>query len=386
MVATGLAPAHEAAIGSDNGRTGVMAVGNIAAIEGQWSALAGRPASTNLFFHPEFAIPAINRLAGDGVSVALVRSAAGTPAGIAPFTHTRLGRIAPAVRLWTHKYGPFGEPLVASDDIDGTVKRLVETLAPEKSGLGLILPDMATEGAVAEAIRSSALATGRPLMLLGEHRRAILARGSDTVDLRAGLPRDKRKELGRQLRRLGEIGPVAFTSDSNPDCVLARFEEFLALELAGWKGRHGTALTSSPVTAAFAREALFNLAEAGKARIDSLRVGPHAVAIVVSLVAGSAAYTWKIAYDEAYAQFSPGVQLMLEAPAHLFSDPAVQFIDSCATADHPMIDRLWPGRRGIATFVLGPPGGSALFSIGLAAAQFELAARAEVRQLRHRLS
>ena len=49
-----------------------------------------------------------------------------------------------------------------------------------------------------------------------------------------------------------------------------------------------------------------------------------------------------------------------------------------------MIDRLWPERRGIATFVLGPPGGGALFSVGLAAARAELVARANVRQLRDR--
>ena len=51
----------------------------------------------------------------------------------------------------------------------------------------------------------------------------------------------------------------------------ARFEEFLALEQAGWKGRKGTALASSAATAEFARAMLFDLAEAGKARIDSLQ-------------------------------------------------------------------------------------------------------------------
>ena len=179
---------------------------------------------------------------------------------------------------------------------------------------------MAAEGPIAEAVRTIAFRSGRPLAFLDEHRRAMLARSAAAGDLRRRLSSGRRKELGRQLRRLGDAGPVAFTSDVEPDCVRARFEEFLALEQAGWKGRQGTALASSAVTAAFSREALFNLAEAGKARIDSLRVGAHPVAIVVSLIAGAAAYTWKIAYDEAYAQFSPGVQLMLEAPAHLFAD------------------------------------------------------------------
>ncbi len=385
MAATGLAHSGAAVRAGRDAPVTMVAAGELAAIAGAWTALAARPDSGNAFFHPEFAIPAIAHLGGGDVAVALVRAPSGRLAGLAPFTRTRLGRIAPAIRLWRHKYAPFGEPLIEAGDADGTVARLLAGLAPEDSGLSLVLPEMPTDGPVADAVRAAAAWSGRPLVLLGAHRRAMLTRGEGAANLRAALPRGKRKELGRQLRRLGETGAVTFASDVEPDCVRARFEEFLALEQAGWKGRQGTALAASAVTAAFSREALFNLAEAGKARIDSLRVGAHPVAIVVSLVAGAAAYTWKTAYDEAYAHYSPGVQLMLDAPAHLFSDPAVRLINSCATADHPMIDALWPERRGIATVVIGPPGGGTLFAIGLAAARAERAARANVRQLRDRL-
>lgn len=382
MAATDFA---RAAAGRDDAGFAIVPANNLPAIAAAWAMCAGSSSGANLFFHPEFAIPAIEHLGGDGVAVAAVCLPHGAIVGLAPFTRTRLGRIAPAVRLYAHKYAPFGEPLIDAGDIDGTLARMVDGLAPEASGLTLILPDMATEGPIADAVRALATRSGRPLVLLGEHHRAALMRGPVACDLRASLPRDKRKELARQLRRLGDLGPVAFVSDADPDCVGARFEEFLALEQAGWKGRRGTALASSAITAAFSRQALFDLARAGKARIDSLRVGSHPVAILVSLIAGAAAYTWKIAYDEAYARYSPGAQLMLQAPAHLFADPAVRLIDSCATADHPMIDRLWPERRGIASFVLGPPGGGALFTVGLAAARAELAARANVRQLRDRL-
>jgi CelD/BcsL family acetyltransferase involved in cellulose biosynthesis len=371
-------------VGRDFG-VSVVAPDELAAIAADWAVLARRPESGNLFFHPEFAIPAIGHFGRGVLAVAAVYSPSGSLMGLAPFGRTRLGRIAPAIRLCSHKYAPFGEPLVDADDIDGTLAGLVEGLAPEGSGLSFILPEMVAEGPIAEAVRAHAFRRGRPLVLLNEHRRAMLARATVSGDLRAGLSSGRRKELGRQLRRLGEVGLVSFTSDVDPDCVRARFEEFLALEQTGWKGRQGTALASSVTTAQFSREALFNLAESGKARIDSLRVGAHPVAIVVSLIAGTVAYTWKIAYDEAYAQYSPGAQLMLEAPAHLFADGQVTLIDSCATADHPMIDKLWPERRGIATFVLGPPGGGTLFSIGLATERAELAARANVRQLRNRL-
>ena len=77
------------------------------------------------------------------------------------------------------------------------------------------------------------------------------------------------------------------------------------------------ALAVAHLGAAFAREAIANLADSGRARIESLRVGDHAVAVLVSLIAGATAYTWKIAYDEACGRFSPGAQLMLEVPARL---------------------------------------------------------------------
>ncbi len=385
MAATGLVRARTPQQSGSDAGVSIVAADDLGSLRAAWATLAARSAEGNVFFHPEFAIPAIRHLGRGGIAVAVVRSSFGALDGLAPFTRTRLGRIAPAVRLCSHKYAPFGDPLIDAGNIGATVARLVEGLAPEGSGLSLILPDLATEGAIAEAVRAIAFRSGRPLVLLGEHRRAMLTRGATAADLRAELPRGKRKELGRQLRRLGEIGAVAFTSDVEPDRVCARFEEFLALEQAGWKGRRETALASSATTAAFSREALFNLAAAGKARIDSLRVGAHPVAILVSFIGGSAAFTWKTTYDEAYAHFSPGVQLILEAPVHLFADPAVTLIDSCATAGHPMIDRLWPERRGIATFVLGPPGGGTLFAIGLATARAARAARANVRQLRVRL-
>ena len=386
MAATEVAYTGSAVPAGGNADVAIVALADVASVVEAWTKLTERSASSNLFFHPEFAIPAIRHFGGGDIALAAIHGASGALTGMVPFARARLGRIAPAVRLCSHKYAPFGEPLVDEADVEGTLARLVDGLAPEDSGLSLILPDIGTEGPVAAAVRSIAVERGRPLVLIGEHRRAMLVRSLMPADLRAGLSRQRRKEIGRQLRRLAEIGPVSFTSDVEPDCVSARFEEFLALEQAGWKGQKGTALASSAVTAAFAREALFNLAEARKVRIDSLRAGAHPVAILVSLIAGSVAYTWKIAYDEAYARFSPGVQIMLEAPRHLFQDPAVRLVDSCATADHPMIDRLWPERRGIATFVLGPPGGGALFSIGVAAARAEITARANVRQLRDRFA
>ncbi len=349
----------------------------IGAIATEWTRRAGG----NVFFGADFAIPAINHFGGGRVSIATVRDDSSRLLAIAPFTRARLGRVAPAVSLWAHKYAPLGAPLLDPGDPAFAVDALIAGLAPDNSGLSLIMPDMPVDGVAADAVRAFAADSGRPLAVLDDHERAILTRGPVEADPRANLSKKQRRELARQMRRMADLGDLKVETETVANCVLARFEEFLALEMAGWKGERGTALASSPDSVAFAREAMFNLAASGNARVHSLRIGDHPVAILVSLVAGVTAYTWKIAYDEAYGRFSPGAQIMLEAPAHLFSDPAVTRIDSCASADHPMIDRLWPERMRIATFVLGPPGGGAIHAVGVAAARAEIAARAQVRQL-----
>jgi len=62
------------------------------------------------------------------------------------------------------------------------------------------------------------------------------------------------------------------------------------------------------------------------------------------LRSGDAAWCWKIAYDESRSRASPGVQLLLDVTDALLADASIARTDSCATADHPMIDHIWRER------------------------------------------
>ena len=368
-----LRPAMEFAVTSVDGAMALLP---------EWSALSGRAVGDNLFFHPDFALPAMRHL-GAGVSLATVRHTDRRLAALAPFTYARLGRVAPAVRLWAHDYAPLGLPLVAEESVGIATAALLDGLAPPESGTSLIAADLPMEGPVAKALVAAALRQARPVDVLDGHVRAMLVRTEPgATDPRAALPAKRRHEAKRQLRRLADVGEVKFTAAIDPQEVRARFEVFMQLEAAGWKGKRGTALISHAETAEFAREVVANRAEAGAARIDSIDLGGKPIAMLVTFAVGSTAYTWKIAYDEERSRFSPGVQLMLDLPKALFSDPTLMRIDSCASADHPMIDSLWSGRLAVGTLVIGPPGGSALHRIGLAAARAEISARATLRRLR----
>ena len=345
----------------------------------EWAVLAARSAGDNLFFRSEFAVPAMRSL-GDRVSIATVALRDGRLAALAPFTGARLGRFAPAKRLWAHAYAPLGLPLIDRDAIAPAVGALVAGLAGRGS---LIVPDLPLDGPVAAALRAAATRANRPVDVLDRHVRAVLDRtAAGPAGVRAALPAKRRKEFSRQMRRLAERGRVTFETRIEPADVRSRFEVFMALEAAGWKGKRGTALISHKASADFAREAVRALADAGAARIDSVDVDREPIAMVVSFAAGATAFTWKIAYDETYARYSPGVQLMLEVAAGIFSDPTIARIDSCAAAHHPMIDHLWGGRMAIGTLVIGPPGGGILYRAGVLSARAELAAKAMVKRVR----
>jgi len=63
----------------------------------------------------------------------------------------------------------------------------------------------------------------------------------------------------------------------------------------------------------------------------------------VLLYSGTMAYTWKTAFDAAFAKFSPGALLIDKASDVLFSS-GIETIESCSLAESFM-EQLWTGRR-----------------------------------------
>jgi CelD/BcsL family acetyltransferase involved in cellulose biosynthesis len=352
-----------------------------ASIIAEWRELARRGADDNVFFHPGMLLPAVDHL-DPGIRIATVRNPAGRLIALAPVDAVRLGRVAPAVRLWVHDYAALGTPLIDADEMSAGAAAIAGRLPGDGS---LILPALPLDGPVAAVLVKAAETAGRPTAIVGAHRRAVLRRDPDGADFRSTLSSRRRGQFARQMRRLAETGPVTVEATAEPDRVRARFEEFLALEVRGWKGRRGTALASSVATAAFARDVVFNRSERGTVRIASIRLGERPVAVAVSFVAGATAYAWRIAYDEDFGRASPGAQLLLDLPATLFFDPSVETIDSCSPAGDRFAASLWPDRMAVGTLVIGPPGGSLLHNAGLAAFRAESEARAAARRLRTRL-
>ena len=152
------------------------------------------------------------------------------------------------------------------------------------------------------------LADGRLRMLEAhEYERALLTR-SDAAGSIGGHHAREARRLGRRLSEALD-GPLEVTDHAgDPDAV----ERFLELELSGWKGRAGTAMGSTPGRAEFFRRVCAPPSPPpGGCELLDLGTGTRSAAMKCNLIAPPGSFGFKIAFDDALARFSPGIQLEL---------------------------------------------------------------------------
>lgn len=336
-----------------------------------WRDLAERALEPNVFHAPDFLRPAARGIGPPPDHVA-VRSDDGRLHGFLPLTSGR-GRLT----VWTSPYAPDGTFLIGREDPDAAIAAALDLLASTPGLPSLLaLPYFPRRGALADALDRSLSRLGLRSGETGVHARAVLAKGDGDA-----LRGKRRKELGRQRRRLSDLGEVAVSTHEGAD-VASALDLFLALEAAGWKGRRGSAMLQRADARRFVREAIPSLAAIGAARIVRLTCGGETAAAAIVLRDGVRAWLWKIAYDERLAKRSPGVLLTLELTRLLDGEDGPQCTDSCAVAGHPMIDRLWRGRRELSNRLIAVRPGHALrLRAGLAGDAALDRLRAAVRRL-----
>jgi hypothetical protein len=321
--------------------------------EEAWRRLAGDAIEPNAFFEPGFALSAARHfpLSARPRFIALWRRETFSQrrhlSGLFPMAPGRPRLGGGLERLWLHENAALATPLVDRRGAEATLTAFLDWLAETSPAAGALFPKIETSGRLAQLLETVARAGGRRIRRLDEYQRAALYPGGDPETLwRRKSSLHSYKEFNRRRRRLEEDGPVETFWSVTPADVRGAMEEFLALEASGWKGARG-ALLADPSHATFARSAARLLAREGKCRILSLDADGRRIAMGVVLESGRRASFWKIAYDENFRAFAPGIHLVHELTrAHLARND-LEFTDSCAIPDHPMIGRFWPDRIGI---------------------------------------
>ncbi len=357
-------------------------IADMHAIAAEWRALAVRVVEPNVFYEPAFARAAA-RVFGNDVGAGLVWSRS-MPARLLGFFPARIERrrygvLLPVLVGWTHPFAPLGTPLVAPELTEPVVNAWLDHVAgnPQLPKL-MLLPYLPADGPCGQAFNSVVDRRGGQARSFARHARALLVPGAERERyLEHALPHKKRKELRRQRKRLADQGLLISASTGEDAAVLRAVDDFLVLEASGWKGRAGTAARNHADLRKFLQTAVSDLAGEGKARVARLLLDIRSVAAIIVLRSGTTAWCWKIAYDESFARFSPGVQLLLDVTRDLLGDQSVSCADSCAEQNHPMINHIWRERLVLADRLIsvGPESAMAFRF----ASMLEAARRAAIR-------
>lgn len=332
----------------------------------RWDALAQWAVEPNPFFEAWFLLPALRGFDGSGRVRLMCLEADGELVGLMPWRRdwTYYGYPLPQWSTWLHANCFLGLPLVAPGFEKAFWRALLEW-ADDHAGpaLFLHLSHLPLTGPLYDALKQVCQETGRPGSMVRREERATLETGQ-SVDqyLDAALGTKKRKELRRQRRRLAEEGVLAVRRSEGSEGLEQWIDDFLALESSGWKGTSGSALACSNATEGMFRVAMKGAASLGRLERLDLMLDGRPIAMLANLLAPPGAFSFKTAFDERYARYSPGVLLQRENLAML-GRAEIKWTDSCADADHPMIDHIWRERRAIGrlNLAIGGPVRRALF-------------------------
>ncbi len=319
-----------------------------AAIEGlarEWSALAAIASEPNAFAEHWFVAASLpDMAAGRDIRLLEVRSGSRL-IGLLPVEAYRGYARLPVgiVRNWAHDQMFLMTPLVAAGEEKAFWAAILATLDEADWADGLLhLRGLNEHGPVLRGLNAA-----RASAIVHREIRAMLESDLDPeAYYERAVRQKKRKEIKRLRNRLAEQGPVTTRRLDDSAQLDSWCDSYLAMEKAGWKGGAGSALACRPETDAFFRAAIRAAFEAGRLQFLRLEVGDRTIAMLANFLSPPGSFSFKTVFDEAYARFSPGVLIQLENLG-ILNDPAIDWMDSCAAADHPMIDSLWTERRSI---------------------------------------
>ena len=356
-------------------------------------ALASASADTNSQFEYVALAAAMEHLqGGENVRVALIWSDADENGGrvltgLVPYRAAIgfYGLPLPVWRVWRHIHSYISTPLLRGGHERQAVRRFLAFA--DMSGAAFVdFPLFDAGSAFAAALDDVAGRQHRPVAETDAHERAFLqSELSEEAYLSTHIRKKKRKEFNRLWNRLAELGELSFETHEGGGDPAPWIGRFLALEARGWKGKRGTALRADPAQRAFFENICFGAHAQGKLHCTDLTLDGKPLAMLASFRSGEGVYTFKIAFDEDYARYSPGALLMLKAIGAFLTDGRTAWVDSCAVPDHPMIDHIWAQRRAMRSVLVAGAHPFGPLSVRYAAAAMKLAAsaRAKLRDRYH---
>lgn len=330
-----------------------------------WEDLAANALEPNPSYEWWMLIPALRyQLPGSDVRVAMVfaANAAATDkkglCGIFPFELRRRYGVLPAriIRFWNHIYSLSATPLLRNQCADECLRAFFQWICIEQPAHTLVhLLDVRADSKFLQVMTRSLIQDRLGHLFEDIWQRALFQPKRDADHYVQTISTSHhRHEWRRQERRLSEHGHLTYDAlDPTQDCG-PWLDEFVQLEMRGWKGRERSAFGCDERHVKWLTEVGTQAHSRGRLMVLALRLDGKAVAMRVNMLCLPGSYAFKIAFDENFLRFSPGVLLELQNIRSLHGVPAIEWMDSLAVSNHPLMNRVWVGRTALVSVLVAP--------------------------------
>jgi hypothetical protein len=244
--------------------------------------------------------------------------------------------------------------LVARGGVRVATAALLGGVAGSPGSFFTALECLVEDGPFFDAIAPALSDAGLSSLRFDQSQRAFLTRRDECDYLEQAMDAHHRRGLRAQWRRLtDELGqePEVVDRAGDPDAV----QELIALEGRSYLAARGTVLQSNPAQARFFVEMCAAFAARDRLQLLALQAGDRTIAMKCNILADSGTFFLKVAYDESYRRFSPGIQLETRMFALFHERPQARWMDSCAFPDNNTWNKLLPERRSLVTVTVLAP-------------------------------
>jgi hypothetical protein len=365
-----------------------------------WRALARHACDANVYYEPEFLLPCLEELGAHlSVRVVLVfaktRAGEETLIGLFPFCRARMHKLARLPELkgfstqWL-RHLLLGTPLIHAEHADAALDGFLDLIDRRPEGLGFAeLREFGMDGAFWGHLARCLAERNQPHLQGTRGRtRALFRRcacAEEFLDAAIGR-KGRRARLDQQRRQLERQGRLAYRRLEPGEDHEPWVRSFLELEVIRWAGHEdGKPLAADSQERRFFEKVARDLHGQGRLLMHGLALDGRMIAQNCTFLGAdrTAAFVFRIAYDERYAKQSPGVQLELDIiRAYHHPGSRIMQVDSCAHTAHRLWNPLWPERRSLGHLVIGANRPSSrLLLTGVAAAQATAKATAHLQSM-----
>ncbi len=328
-----------------------------------WEDLSTSALEPNVFYEPWMLLPALRHLRGSANLLfvfvyAQSPGASGEPpvlCGFFPFERQSHYKNLPfsALRLWKHLHCFLCSPLVRGETAQACFQAVFDWAAGDPRGSILLeFGGVSGDGPLWKAFVEFLEERRDPTLMLECSTRALLRPRTDAMAyLDEALSTKKRRTLRQQESALGRQGTLEYTMLAGDGDIAAWTNDFLRLEMSGWKGREGTALSCNPSQKQFFVEALHEAFRHGRLMMLALSLDGRPIAQLCNFLCRNGSFAFKVAFDEAYARFSPGVLLELENIEEIHRHAWIRWMDSCSSPGPALTKQIWLDRRIVQTIL-----------------------------------